>query len=138
MGGLDYLLDGRMLILPGCLPLLQAVTSHSKYWPVSRLRTEQHLISGPRSFKMLLVFFKADLQVSFEEANSFPPRLYWSLIIRWRVKEIKSRRRIVVSPIAISASPCLPPEKLAPGLSSPTAALHLQSHIAFSRACSGH
>lgn len=31
----------------------------------------------------------------------------------------------MVSPIAISASPCLPPEKLAPGLGSPIAALHL-------------
>lgn len=46
---------------------------------------------------------------------------------------MKSRRRIVVSRIAISASPCLPPEKLTQGLSRPIAPLALQSPIAFSR-----
>lgn len=79
------------------------------------------------------MFFKAEFKVSFEEASSFPLNFYVSLTIRWRIKEIKRSWRTVVIPIAISASPCLPTEKLIHGLGSPSAPLHWQSHIAFSR-----
>lgn len=79
------------------------------------------------------MFFKAEFKVSFEEASSFPPSFCLSLTIRWRIKEIKRSWRTVVIPIAISASPCLPIEKLIHGLGSPSAPLHWQSQIAFSR-----
>lgn len=82
---------------------------------------------------MLLVsLMPVQFKVSFEETNSFRPNFHLSLIIRWRAKEIKSRGRTVVSPVAISPSPCLPPEELTGGLHSLSAPLYLQSHIAFS------